>query len=341
VRSNWDLGHFRGVRLAESLAERMQCKNVDTLWVEGWRFQAFWQAVWTARKRGLQVWLRGESNDLKKDSLLKQAVKRPMLRRLFRSVDKFLCIGSANRRLYQWYGIDTNRCRTAPYCVDNDQFLEQANLLYDQRQAIRAKWRIPNDAFCVLFCGKFVDKKRPGDLIAAARSLMTSQPCLPLHLLFVGSGELENQLRAQCNVAFVPEGNANSASNIAGHPSASFVGFLNQSEVAKAYVAADLLVLPSDSRETWGLVCNEAMACGTPAVASHLCGCAEDLIAPLDPRLVFRSGDYQDLACSIAYAAQLPPTKTRVLNAVDSHHLRHTVATIVAMTQNPMVQCAQ
>jgi len=32
--------------------------------------------------------------------------------------------------------------------------------------------------------------------------------------------------------------------------------------------AADALVLPSDAGETWGLVVNEAMACGRPAIVS-------------------------------------------------------------------------
>ena len=39
----------------------------------------------------------------------------------------------------------------------------------------------------------------------------------------------------------------------------TFAGFLNQSEIPRAYVAADCIVLPSDYGETWGLVVNEAM----------------------------------------------------------------------------------
>ena len=59
---------------------------------------------------------------------------------------------------------------------------------------------------------------------------------------------------------------------------ASFAGFLNQTEMPKAYVAGDGLVLPSSADETWGLVCNEAMACGTPAIVSDRVGCAGDLV---------------------------------------------------------------
>ena len=38
-----------------------------------------------------------------------------------------------------------------------------------------------------------------------------------------------------------------------------------------------MLVLPSDARETWGLVANEALAAGVPIVVSDAAGCARDL----------------------------------------------------------------
>jgi glycosyltransferase involved in cell wall biosynthesis len=49
-----------------------------------------------------------------------------------------------------------------------------------------------------------------------------------------------------------------------------------------AYAAADCLVLPSE-HETWGLVANEALACGRPIIVSDACGCAADLA--LDPAI--------------------------------------------------------
>jgi glycosyltransferase involved in cell wall biosynthesis len=52
---------------------------------------------------------------------------------------------------------------------------------------------------------------------------------------------------------------------------------MNQTEISRAYVAADCLVLPSDHGETWGLVVNEALASGLPCLVSDACGCAEEL----------------------------------------------------------------
>jgi glycosyltransferase involved in cell wall biosynthesis len=127
-----------------------------------------------------------------------------------------------------------------------------------------------------LFCGKFIPKKRPLDLVDAAQLLLRSHPELKVHLLFVGSGELGDELRAKCNVLFDADQSVVSSQRPPAPP-ASFAGFLNQTEISKAYVAADYLVLPSES-ETWGLTVNEAMASGLPAIIADAVGCAPDLI---------------------------------------------------------------
>ena len=85
-------------------------------------------------------------------------------------------------------------------------------------------------------------------------------------------------------------------------PRASFTGFLNQTEVSRAYVAADCLVLPSDYSETWGLVVNEAMASGLPCIISDRCGCAPDL-GGLGGNAIFSFGNTHALLEKIVQVA--------------------------------------
>jgi glycosyltransferase involved in cell wall biosynthesis len=165
---------FWKCRLREPLAERMRKAGVKALWIQGWQVAAYWQAVWTAKKAGAEVWLRGESNDLAPTPFWKRLVKRVVLDQLFRRVDRFLYIGIANRRLYEKFGVPAERLYPAPYAVDNERFRRQAESLRGQRSEIRSHWKIPEDAFCVLFCGKFIPKKRPMDLVKAAE-LLTSR----------------------------------------------------------------------------------------------------------------------------------------------------------------------
>lgn len=293
VNEQPDVSRFRGVRLRESFTGLLEKHQVRVLWVNGWQVQAYWEAVWRAHASGVKVWLRAESNDLAEVPVWKRPLKRLLLSRFFARVDDFLYIGSANRRLYEKYGVDEPRLHESPYAVDHARFARQADSLRPLRAALRESWRIPADAFCILFVGKFVPKKHAMHVIEAAGLLSQKERGRKVHLLMVGAGELGPQLRAACHVEYdAEEPHAVRGPGVSG-PAASFTGFLNQQDISKAYVAADCLVLPSDARETWGLVVNEAMASGTPAIVSNRCGCAEDLI-PADRRYPF--GDREGLA---------------------------------------------
>ena len=270
-------------RLSEPLREQLRRSGAKALWIQGWQVAAYWQAVREAKMAGAEVWLRAESNDLALTPAWKRPFKQIALRQLFARVDRFLYIGSANKRLYQRYGVSDARLYSAPYAVDNERFNRQARELGPQRTELRRRWAISDDAFCVLFCGKFIRKKRPLDLVEAARSLQADGRLRNIHLLFVGSGELDRELREACDLVYDAETGhrrmrlAISCTSPVTRPRASFAGFLNQTEVSSAYVAADCLVLPSDHGETWGLVVNEALASGLPCLVSDACGCAEDL----------------------------------------------------------------
>ncbi|MDO9411041.1 MAG: glycosyltransferase family 4 protein [Pseudolabrys sp.] len=305
-------GHFWGCRLHENLSARLKRAGATALWMQGWQVAAYWQAARQAKAAGVPVWLRGESNDLAATPWWKRPLKRLALGYLFSRVNRFLSIGSANARLYRRFDIPDRRLSPAPYAVDNERFAKQADALRPQRQALRRQWGIGEDAFCVLFCGKFIAKKRPMDLVRAAASL--GGQGANVHLLFAGAGELEPALRDACNDV-----------------RASFAGFLNQTEISRAYVAADCLVLPSDATETWGLVVNEAMASGLPCIVSDACGCAEDLVAPVDPRFVFRCTDTAALANALTVMHAKPQSPDVWRRAVSANDFQHTVATVVAL----------
>jgi len=274
--------NFWDCRVRESLSERVRAAGAKVVWIQGWQVAGYWQAAYAAKRAGAQLWLRAESNDLAPVSAAKQIVKRAVLGRLFSKVDRFLCIGTANRRLYSEFGVPADRMIAAPYAVDNERFARQANALRPKRAELRRALGIDDDAFCVLFCGKFIAKKRPMDIVEAARILLAKHASLNVHLLFVGAGELGEALHGACNVAHDADRTGGSDRQPGSHEMvrASFAGFLNQTEISLAYVAADCLVLPSDYGETWGLVVNEAMASGLPCIVSDACGCAEDLAGP-------------------------------------------------------------
>jgi glycosyltransferase involved in cell wall biosynthesis len=283
---------FWKCRLREQLRLRIRSSGVKAVWVQGWQVAGYWQAVREAVAAEVKVWLRAESNDLAPVHWWKKQAKRAALGYLFSHVDLFLCIGSANERLYRRYNVPQAKMFSAPYAVDNDRFGAQAIGLRSERAKLRRAWGIADDAFCILFCGKLIDKKRPMDIVNAVNLLRGRSQGADIHLLFVGTGKLGHELRAACNATFDAEAPENTKRNVDA-VAASFAGFLNQTEISRAYVAADCLVLPSDYGETWGLVVNEALASGLPCIVSDACGCAEDLI---EKGLSFPLGNQAELA---------------------------------------------
>jgi len=331
VNSDANVSSFSKLRMVERLAPLFREKEVSALWVQGWNVLAYWQAVRQAHATGVPVWLRGESNDLAITATWKRPLKQLLLRQLFGRVSKFLYIGAANRRFYANYGVRPEQLSAAPYCVDNERFALQADSLRPGREDVRREWGIPDGAFCVLFAGKFIDKKRPFDLLHALKDARLAQQGRPLHLLFVGSGELGQPLRDACQVVFDAEaGNHISAQvNDSGTlPRATFAGFLNQKEISEAYVAADCMVLPSDHRETWGLVVNEAMASGLPCLVSDACGCAEDLVAPISSQFLYPLGDTSALAGALLELMRRPPSISALREQVNKFDLEATLKTV-------------
>ena len=96
---------FMRCRIVEPLEPMLRAAGARIVWIQGWQVLAYWQAVRAAKRAGCEVWLRGESNDLSVPSRWKGLVKRVVLGQLFARVDRFFCIGKANKRLYQRYGI--------------------------------------------------------------------------------------------------------------------------------------------------------------------------------------------------------------------------------------------
>jgi glycosyltransferase involved in cell wall biosynthesis len=329
---------FWKCRLRERLRDRLHRSAATALWVQGWQVAAYWQAVHEARAVGVEVWLRGESNDLSRTEWWKRPLKRLALGRLFSQVDRFLYIGSANKRLYQRFGVPDAQLFAAPYAVDNERFARQAAALRPQRMEWRRRWGVGDDAFCVMFCGKFIAKKRPMDLVEAARLHGAHARRPDIHLLFVGAGELGGSLRGACDVVYDAERNdpqrgasfARPAS-VVGRPRASFVGFLNQTEISRAYVAADCLVLPSDEGETWGLVVNEALASGTTAIASKSCGCAEDMLPAGNGRRTFETGNTRELAEILGQVQDDLGLPAGVADILARHNVRTTASAVCSL----------
>jgi glycosyltransferase involved in cell wall biosynthesis len=324
--ARWD--SFWGLRLKNGFGRALRDMGADVLWIQGWQVLAYWQAVFEARRAGIEVWLRGETNAGSDASRIRRQFKVLLRRGLLHRIDWLLYIGQANRQFYLREGIDEKRLAPAPYCVDNHRFAAAAAVAGPERRRFRQEWGIPAEAFCFVFVGKFITKKRPFDLVEAARRLQDERQGKKIHLLWVGTGELGEELRQVCHVCYDAGITRSSVLDECHKPNASFVGFLNQSEISRAYAAADCLVLPSDANETWGLVVNEAMASGIPCIVSSACGCTEDLVEPIRPDLSYRVRDIGALERAMVAVITRTPSAELLQAHISKYDVGRTIDTV-------------
>lgn len=243
--------------------------NPDVILVTGWNEPVLALSYPLLRLMGIPVIVRGESNDLRSRGLIAKILHRFILK----FVDAIVQIGSANKRFYISNKFSSEKIFPGAYFVDSERMLKMAGENATLRDSVRSGYNFFGDDFVFCFVGKHVVFKRPMILVEAA-AICNAQN-VPVKLLFAGSGELTSVLKDRALALGV---------------NAQFTGFLNQSEMWKAYVPADAFVLPSDHGETWGLVTNEAMLFGLPIIVSAAVGCAEDLVIDGETGYAFSGG---------------------------------------------------
>ncbi len=272
---------FRGCD-TPGVADALGRGQFDACIVSGWYLKSYVQAILACRRQGLPVFLRGDSQRATDRPLITRALKYPLYRALLTSVDGHLAVGQSNRQYLEHYGVNPRRIWFVPHCVDDRWFAQRADAARSSGAVgeLRRHLRLDDEERVVLFVGRLVDQKRPLDFVEAIGAVRRTER---LAGVVVGSGPLAGALEAR------------SRELGAG---VRFAGFVNQSALPAYYAAARLLVLPSDSRETWGLVANEALSCGTPIVVSDHAGCAADLVTSHTGR-AYPCGNVGTLASAI------------------------------------------
>ena len=283
------------------IADRIAERAFDACIVQGWYLKSYVQAILACRRYQVPVLLRGDSQLTTTRSTLKRAIKYWPYRMLLNAVAGHLVVGTANREYLMHYGVPESKLFDVPHAVDDQWFASQARSARanGSRERERAALGIPADAKVAVFVGRLVDMKRPLDLV---RALTDSTVPANLWGLIVGSGPLERDARAL-------------AESLGAR--VRFAGFRNQRALPALYATADMLVLPSDARETWGLVANEALAAGVPVIVSDAAGCAHDLAVGEAGRR-YRMGQISQLAAAMSsMATALDANPQSVARAVD------------------------
>lgn len=230
--------------------------NPDRIIVAGWDSIATLAAIVYARKHGKKIILWTEST-IHEDSFIRK-ISLLYVKFILRFFDGFTSAGTAAEEYLRFLGVK-KKIEHFYNTVNVDYFLSQGKLSIQEKRMLTKKYGVGNNSRVIMFSGRFVTIKRVDLLIKAF--LEVSERFPNIELLIVGYGPEERRLKKMAG----------------GNSCIHFLGHRGIDEIPGIYSISDILVLPSIS-EPWGLVVNEAMACGCAIVVSDRCGCCRDLI---------------------------------------------------------------
>ncbi|MET3114758.1 glycosyltransferase involved in cell wall biosynthesis [Pedobacter sp. CG_S7] len=230
-------------------------------------------------KNKVKIIFRGDSTLLRKLPWWKQFTKKIFLTWVYKHVTIALYTGTNNKDYFKKFGLKEAQLIFSPHAIDNERF----SFLQDTLE-VRKSLGISKTDVLVLFTGKFNVNKNILMLLQAFVEVNVKNT----HLLFIGSGQLENELKIE----------AEKYANVHVLP------FQNQQLMPAFYQASDLFCMPSKT-ESWGLSINEAMACGKAVLASDQCGAAADLVKQENGR-IFKSNQLKHFKEQLHYLLSNP-----------------------------------
>jgi glycosyltransferase involved in cell wall biosynthesis len=265
-----------------SILRVLRERRPDVIVSGGYAVFAEQVALLYARAVGVPYVLHSESHLLKPRRPAVRAAKRLVLPTIVGGAAAGLAAGSAAARYLAEYGLKAGRIRIFPNTIDVAEYGRRADAARRDAERIRAARGLPERFH--LFAGRLLEVKGAHDLAAAVRAAGSGSP----EVVVAGDGPLEDDLATVEKV--------------------HLVGFQQRQELIELLALADATVVPSRS-ESWGVVVNEALACGCPVIVSDAVGAADDLVRDGVNGTIFPAGDVDALAAALC--APPPPGDPR------------------------------
>ena len=251
------LEEFGPKEICRKLVAYLDESRPDVVAIAGYERSEMRAALSWCKRNGKIAVLMSES---KRDDAPRRAWKEAIKRRIVRRFDAGLVGGATHGDYLQELGIAADRIFYGYDVVDNAAYAALAKQGREQGRLIERPY--------FLTVNRFIERKNLARVIEAwsdyrARAERDFPDQVAWDLVLCGAGEEEKNLRAQVEKI--------------GLEGVHFTGFVQQDEVARWMAGAGTFV-HAPLQEQWGLVVNEAMACGLPILLARNCGCAPELL---------------------------------------------------------------
>jgi glycosyltransferase involved in cell wall biosynthesis len=281
-----------------SVGSELQRQKPDAVLIYGYNYMTSLRALSWCKRHRVPAMMISDSELKTVRSKRTKFVKSLVLPRILQQFDAFLTVGDCNDDYYAHYGVPREKLFRSPFTIDEDTY----QAAYRDRVALRSRVRmelgISQDEVVALTVGKLSKRKRPGDVIEAARLLSAADLPRPVRFVLAGNGEEMDRLQRIAEEEHLP---------------VLLAGFVNVDLLPKYYAAADMIVHPS-SHDPHPLVMSEGACIGLPLVISDRVGAAgpTDIARPGENADVFPVGDVPALADCVSAVAADPERRARM-----------------------------
>ena len=232
--------------------------NPDVVVVNGWSTFPAQAAIAWARTHDVPYLLLVSSHDAADRPRWRELARRPFVPPVVRGAWGAFALGTLSRESLLANGVRPDRIRLFANTIDVEAYADACDRLAAKRQELRESFGAAAGDVVVLSVGRLVREKGFATLLRAAATAEDPR----LLLVVTGSGPQAAELTDLARTLDI-------RLRLPGH--------LPPSRLLEAYAAADAFALLSDW-EPWGVVVNEAAACGLPLVLSEHVGAAADLL---------------------------------------------------------------
>ena len=229
----------------------------DVVNLTGYYDIASWTVLFYCKLKGIKTILSNESTA---NDHARNGVKEYFKTLIIKQFDGYFNFGKLSENYILSLGINPQKMLVKKNCVDNKVLKEIYLKHYPKRNEQQQLLNVAPKNF--IFVGRLIDYKNLFYFLDAFH-LARQKSKENWGVIILGDGELKTDLQQ-----FISNKNIQNV---------SFQSGVSWQHVPLYLALSNVLVLPSYS-EPWGLVVNEAMACGLPVIVSEKCGCAIDLV---------------------------------------------------------------
>jgi len=256
-------GSFRWIQLEKRLGAvqgRALCADVigllkkpfDAIVICGYSSPTAVLAMAYLRLHRIPYFLEVDGGHIRQDSPMKLRLKRLLVK----GAAGYFGTGNVAKAYLCHYGAEAEKVYDYPFTSLEAGDIWEEPASREEKETLRKELGISEEKV-ILFAGRPVYPKGLDVLMDAAARMPEGTG------VYMVGGEPSQEILEKWEATKLPH--------------VHFVGFRKKEELTKYYRASDVLAMPTRG-DVWGLVVNEAMACGLPVVGSDRCVAARELI---------------------------------------------------------------